>query len=125
MSVIIYSHVDFSINQSKMLPTCENKQLFKLTVHTSFFQEVEWPQEAASRGDFRLAVSCQLGELVTGQVNEAGNVAEDQVREDLRVLMSQSFHKEIRVEDHWLACVWLLHAGKHTALRLPAENTSG
>lgn len=110
-----------------MHPRSDYKQLYRcnVTAHTSFFQEVEWPQEATGSGDFRLTVSRQLGKLVTRQVYESGDVAEDQIREDLRVLMSQSFHKEVRVEDHWLACIWFLHAGKHTALRLPAENTSG
>lgn len=110
-----------------MHPRSDYKQLYRcnVTAHTSFFQEVEWPQEATGSGDFRLTVSRQLGKLVTRQVYESGDVAEDQIREDLWVLMSQSFHKEVRVEDHWLACIWFLHAGKHTALRLPAENTSG
>lgn len=96
-----------------------------VTDQTSFFQEVEWAQKATGSGDFRLTIPRELGKLIARQVHESGDIAEDQIGEGLWVLVSQSLHKEVRVKYHWLACVWLFVAGKHTAFRLPVRDTNG
>lgn len=48
-------------------------------------------------------LSHELGQLCPWQVNEPGNVADNQLSEHLWFFMAQLFHKEVRIENDRLA----------------------
>lgn len=87
------------------------------------FQEVEGAQEATCSGYFRFRISCELGKLFPWKINESSDIAEYQISEDLRMLMSQPLHKEVWVKDHRLASTWLFLADKHTAFSPPVKES--
>lgn len=47
-------------------------------------------------------LSHELGQLSPRQVDEPGDVADNQLREHLRFFMAQLFHKEVGIEDNGL-----------------------
>lgn len=85
------------------------------------FQEVEGAQKATCSGYFRFRISCELGKLIPWKIYESSDIAEYQIGENLRMLVSQSLHKEVWVKYHRLASIWLLLADKHTAFSPPVK----
>ena len=76
-------------------------------------------------GQPRLSVSCELGELIAGQVDETSDITENYVRKGLRSVVSQPLHEEVRIEDDGLAGARRLLTDHNTAHRTPVGFNKG
>lgn len=93
-----------------------------LRFSTFAFQEVERTEKAnvATGRGLRSLVAQELGKLCPGEVDEAGDVTQDQLQEHLRVLVAELFHKKVGVKDDWSAGTAAPQATVH-----PADGTGG
>lgn len=85
------------------------------------FQEVKGPKKATGGRYFRIRIPNKLGKLIPWKIDETGDVAQHQVSKDLRMLVFQPLHKEIRVKNDRLAGVRRLLGDEHTAF-CPPDN---
>lgn len=98
-----------------------SQNLCTLTPLTFPFAEVEGAQKPGGRRHLRHQLSSQLGELVPWQIYEPSNITKHQIRENLRMLMPEPLHKEVRVKDHRLVRVWFFVTEEHAAICLPVK----
>lgn len=83
-------------------PQCSHTETHARThTHTFTLEEVEGAEEASAApgGGLGSVVAQQLRELGARQVDEAADVAQHQLQEDVGAVVPELLHKEVRVED--------------------------